>query len=73
MQIQQCMQVHTPGGHCVDSFYFCGDQIVVHNKATFTYIDDARPVLDNLASKVAAMPPGVDKDVLAEDLSKLSV
>ena len=33
------MQVRTPGGHCTDSFYFVGDQLVVHNKATFTYVD----------------------------------
>jgi hypothetical protein len=34
------MQVQTPGGHTTDSFYFVGNTLVVHNKATFTY-DDA--------------------------------
>lgn len=41
-ELLECMQVQTPGGHCTDSFYFVGDELMVHNKATFTYIDETQ-------------------------------
>jgi hypothetical protein len=33
------MQVDNPGSHHSDSFYFSGNTLILHNKATYTYTD----------------------------------
>eukprot|EP01025_Chloroclados_australasicus_P011053 TRINITY_DN14795_c0_g1_i2.p1 TRINITY_DN14795_c0_g1~~TRINITY_DN14795_c0_g1_i2.p1 ORF type:complete len:343 (+),score=21.66 TRINITY_DN14795_c0_g1_i2:83-1111(+) len=33
--------VDTPEGHHSDSFYFVGDELILHNKATYSYFDEA--------------------------------
>lgn len=80
------VQALTPGGHCTDSFYFVGGQLVVHNKATFTYVDDAESahasaaeastapsgsVLEGVAAKVATPSHPIEADSPAEEMGKL--
>ena len=35
-------QIANPGETTSDSFYFAGDQLMMHNKATYTYIVEDR-------------------------------
>ena len=32
-----CLQIKTPFGHQSDSFYFVGDRMIMHNKASYQY------------------------------------
>jgi hypothetical protein len=71
--------VETPHGHCTDSFYFVGDQLIVHNKATFTYIQDASQgstamaagATKNLEKTTSASSHVQEADALAEEMGKL--
>lgn len=72
--------VRMPGGHCTDSFYFVGDELMVHNKATFTYIDETQSepaspsgISVGVAAVETAVSPSQDAEAatLADAFGKL--